>query len=80
MQIDIENNLSHSLLNLEEVDTPPTLRYIYTLRAESSRKTMEYTLNGFAKVLNVSNHKLIPWEKLNDFHIAMALNKLEKMV
>ncbi|MGN2715676.1 tyrosine-type recombinase/integrase [Aliivibrio fischeri] len=78
MQIDIENNLSHSLLNLEEVDTPPTLRYIYTLRAESSRKTMEYTLNGFAKVLNVSNHKLIPWEKLNDFHIAMALNKLEE--
>lgn len=78
MQINSNNILSQSLINLQEVDTPPTLRYIYTLRAESSRKTMEYTLNGFAKVLNLSHHKLIPWEKLTDYHIAMVLNQLEE--
>ncbi|WP_390241048.1 tyrosine-type recombinase/integrase [Vibrio sp. R78045] len=77
------------VLKTEVINTPPTLRYINNLRSKSSRVTMGYTLDCFARELNsfylsndvnlaIHKHIDISWPHIDNYAISMTLNRMHE--
>ncbi|MDK9793242.1 tyrosine recombinase XerC [Vibrio sp. D431a] len=72
------SHLTNSDGNSEKPYVSPALRYITSLRSETSQKTMHYALKRIAHVLNYDDYRKCPWEDLNIDAVRYILNQLRK--